>query len=148
MRGAGGEYIPTIDPSQIAINYITPGDLGVPTAAMGGPTDPVDIYETNFAPENQRNIFRQAMQKRLDVSFRKSFKITDRYTVQYAFNIFNVTNTTSLDVPQDQTQIRQADPVRMLELRRMRSTGEQLRTRVLCELWADRHQSGRYNGVR
>lgn len=26
----------------------------------------------------------------------------------YEFNIFNLTNTTSLDVPQDQTQIRQA----------------------------------------
>jgi hypothetical protein len=29
--------------------------------------------------------------------------------VQYEFNLFNVTNTTSLDVPQDQTQIRQND---------------------------------------
>jgi hypothetical protein len=27
--------------------------------------------------------------------------------LQYEFNIFNVTNTTSLDVPQNQTQIRQ-----------------------------------------
>jgi hypothetical protein len=29
--------------------------------------------------------------------------------VLYEFNIFNITNTTSLDVPQDQTQIRQSD---------------------------------------
>jgi hypothetical protein len=108
-RGAGGEYLPTIDPSQIAINYITPGDLGVPTAAQGNPTDPVDIYETDFAPENQRNIFRQALQKRLDISFRKAFHPTSRIAVLYEFNIFNVTNTTSLDVPQDQTQIRQND---------------------------------------
>jgi hypothetical protein len=107
FRGAGGEYMPTIDPSQIAINYVTPGNKGVPTAAMGGPTDPVDIYETDFAPENQRNIFRQAMQKRLDVSFRKNFRIKDRVTILYEFNIFNITNTTSLDVPQNQTQIRQ-----------------------------------------
>jgi hypothetical protein len=28
-------------------------------------------------------------------------------SLQYAFNIFNLTNTTSLDVPQNQTQIRQ-----------------------------------------
>ncbi len=106
-RGAGGEYIPTIDPTQIAINYITPGNKGVPTAAQGNAGDPVDIYETDFAPSNQRNIFRQAFQKRLDVSFRKSFQATHRIAVQYEFNIFNVTNTTSLDVPQDQTQIRQ-----------------------------------------
>jgi hypothetical protein len=49
------------------------------------------------------------MQKRLDISFRKSFHVNDRIAVQYEFNIFNVTNTTSLDVPQDQTQIRQND---------------------------------------
>jgi hypothetical protein len=106
MRGAGGEYIPTIDPSVIAINYITPGNKGVPVSTG---TDPQDIYETDFAPTNQRNIFRQAFQKRLDLSFRKTFKVSDRISVQYAFNVFNVTNTTSLDVPQDQTEIRQSD---------------------------------------
>ena len=107
MRGPGGVYYPTIDPSEIAINYVAPGSQGVPTAAQGNPGDPVDIYETDFAPNNQRNIFRQAMQKRLDISFRKSFHPTSRISVLYEFNIFNVTNTTSLDVPQDQTQIRQ-----------------------------------------
>jgi len=106
MRGPGGNYIPTIDPSIIDINYIAPGQKGVPVSTG---TDPQDIYETDFAPNNQRNIFRQAFQKRLDISFRKSFKVSERVAVQYAFNIFNVTNTTSLDVPQDQTQIRQAD---------------------------------------
>jgi hypothetical protein len=45
----------------------------------------------------------------LDLSFRKSFHAGSKVTVQYEFNIFNLTNTTSLDVPQDQTQIRQAD---------------------------------------
>lgn len=106
-RGPGGEFYPAIDPSEIAINYVAPGTNGVPTAAMGGEGDPVDIYETDFAPNNQRNIFRQAMQKRLDISFRKSFHPTQRIAVLYEFNIFNVTNTTSLDVPQNQTQIRQ-----------------------------------------
>ena len=107
FRGPGGEFYPAIDPSEIAINYVAPGTNGVPTAAMGGEGDPVDIYETDFAPNNQRNIFRQAMQKRLDISFRKSFHPTQRIAVLYEFNIFNVTNTTSLDVPQNQTQIRQ-----------------------------------------
>jgi hypothetical protein len=107
FRGAGGQFYPTIDPSEIAINYVAPGTNGVPTAAMGAQGDPVDIYETDFAPNNQRNIFRQAMQKRLDISIRKSFHPTERIAVLYEFNIFNVTNTTSLDVPQDQTQIRQ-----------------------------------------
>jgi len=107
FRGSGGSYIPAIDPTQIAINYLQPGQKGVPTAAQGNAGDPLDTYESDFAPGDQRNIFRQAFQKRLDVSIRKSFGITDRVKMLVALNIFNVTNTTSLDVPQNQTQIRQ-----------------------------------------
>ncbi|MGB8260387.1 MAG: carboxypeptidase regulatory-like domain-containing protein [Terracidiphilus sp.] len=102
-RGPGGSYYPTIDPTQIAINYVQPGDLGVPISTGN---DPQDIFETAFN-KGQRNIFRQAAQKRLDLSVRKNFKITEKIGVQYELNIFNVTNTTSLDVPQDQAQIRQ-----------------------------------------
>jgi hypothetical protein len=102
-RGTGGNYIPAIDPSQIDIHYVAPGQMGVPVSTG---SDPQDIYETDFAP-GQRNLFRQATQKRLDISFRKSFRPNERVSLQYAFNIFNLTNTTSLDVPQNQTQIRQ-----------------------------------------
>ena len=108
FRGTGGDYIPTVNPDDIAINYIAPGNKGVPTAAQGNEGDPVDIYETDFSPGNQRNIFRQAMQKRLDISIRKNFHVTDRVAIQYEFNVFNLFNTTSLDIPQDQTQIRQS----------------------------------------
>jgi hypothetical protein len=107
FRGTGGNYIPTIDPTQIAIQYLQPGQNGVPTAAMGGATDPVDVYETDFAPGDQRNIFRQAAQKRVDVSIRKQFKVSDRIHLLYAFNVFNLFNTTSMDVPQNQTQLAQ-----------------------------------------
>ena len=104
FRGSGGSYIPYIDPTQIAINYVQPGQKGVPVSTG---SDPQDIYETDFAPSNQRNIFRQAPQKRVDLSLRKSFHPTERFGLQYEFNVFNLTNTTSLDVPQDQAQIRQ-----------------------------------------
>ena len=104
-RGTGGSYIPAIDPTQIAINYLAPGQDGIPTQVGN---NPADIYETDFAPTNQRNIFRQSPQKRLDLSARKSFHPTEKVTVQYEFNVFNVTNTTSLDVPQDQTEVRQS----------------------------------------
>ncbi|MGD0630513.1 MAG: carboxypeptidase regulatory-like domain-containing protein [Terracidiphilus sp.] len=106
QRGSGGSYIPTVDPSQIAINYLKPGEKGIPVSTGN---DPQDIYETDFAPSDQRNIFRQAFQKRADISFRKNFQITERYSVLYAFNIFNIFNTASLDVPQNQTQIAQSD---------------------------------------
>ncbi|HEY1256978.1 MAG TPA: carboxypeptidase regulatory-like domain-containing protein, partial [Terracidiphilus sp.] len=104
FRGTAGAYIPTIDPTQISINYLSPGQMGIPTSTG---SDPQDIYETAFAPSGQRNLFRQAMQKRLDLSIRKTFHATNRIDLQYEFNIFNITNTTSLDVPMDQAQIRQ-----------------------------------------
>jgi Carboxypeptidase regulatory-like domain len=105
FRGAGGDYIPAIDPTQIAINFLQPGEKGIPVSTG---TDPQDIYETDFAPSDQRNIFRQAFQKRVDLSLRKDFKVSERVNLQYAFNVFNVFNTTSLDVPQNQTQIAQS----------------------------------------
>ncbi len=103
FRGSGGSYIPTLDPSQVSINYVPAGQMGVPTSTG---SDPTDIYETNFAT-GQRNLFRQAMQKRLDLSVRKEFHLSEKFGLQYQLNVFNVTNTTSLDVPMDQGQIRQ-----------------------------------------
>ncbi|MGB6975235.1 MAG: carboxypeptidase regulatory-like domain-containing protein [Terracidiphilus sp.] len=103
FRESGGDYIPQIDPSQIAIQYVAPGTDGVP---MSTGSDPSDIYETSFNV-GQRNIFRQAMQKRLDLSLRKDFKVTERVKIQYELNIFNLTNTSSADIPQNQAQIRQ-----------------------------------------
>ena len=105
FRDKAGDYIPAIDPTQIAINYVAPGQMGVPVSTGN---DPSDIFETDFA-HGQRNLFRQSMQKRLDLSVRKSFHVTGKIDLQYELNIFNVTNTTSLDVPMDQGQIRQND---------------------------------------
>ena len=100
-----GSYIPAIDPSQIAIRYLQPGTDGIPVSTG---SDPSDIYETDFAP-GQRNLFRQAFQKRADLSVRKDFHPAEKLTLEYRFSVFNVTNTPSFDVPQNQTQIRQAD---------------------------------------
>ena len=103
FRDAGGNYIPYIDPSQIAIHYLTPGTDGIPVSSG---TEPSDIYQTAFNV-GQRNLFRQSPQKRLDLSLRKGFRISEKVKAQYEFNVFNLTNTTSLDIPQDQAQIRQ-----------------------------------------
>ena len=102
-RGSGGSYIPAIDPTQISINYLQPGQDGIPISTGN---DPQDIYETDFAPP-QRNIFRQAAQKQINLSLRKQFKFAERYSAQYEFNVFNLTNTASFDVPSNQGQIRQ-----------------------------------------
>jgi hypothetical protein len=96
--------MPAIDPSQIAINYLQPGQKGIPISTG---TDPQDIYETDYPPP-QRNIFRQPSQGQLNLSLRKVFKITEKHSLQYEFNVFNVTNHASFDVPMNQGQIRQS----------------------------------------
>ncbi len=106
-RGIGGEYTPTLNPNQIAIDYLAPGQGGVPPASAGGSTDPVDVYETAFAPGDQRNIFRQGPQRSLDLSLRKEFHIKGRVAMLYQFDVYNITNTTSMDVPQDSATIGQ-----------------------------------------
>ena len=57
-----------------------------------------DDFETNFTT-GQRNIFRQAWQKRADISVVKATPITERVSVRYSLDIFNLTNTASFDVP-------------------------------------------------
>ena len=103
FRDKGGNYLPYVNPSQIAINYLQPGTNGIPVSTGN---EPSDIYETSFNV-GQRNIFRQAPQRRLDLSLRKAIRITERIKAEYQFNVFNLTNTTSMDIPQDQAQIRQ-----------------------------------------
>jgi hypothetical protein len=60
-----------------------------------------DPYETNFIDSGQRNIFRQTWQKRADISFVKTTFVTERVSVKYTFDIFNLTNTPSFDIPID-----------------------------------------------
>ncbi|HWG22023.1 MAG TPA: carboxypeptidase regulatory-like domain-containing protein [Terracidiphilus sp.] len=105
-RDSSGNYYPAIDPSQITIPTIDPQNntLGVPPCTG---SEPCDYFETNFVP-GQRNIFRQAAQRRLDMSVRKAFRFTERVGMEVQFNAFNITNTTSYDIPQDQTDIGQA----------------------------------------
>jgi hypothetical protein len=105
FRGPGGTYLPAIDPSYISIPYLQPGQKGIPACTSN---EPCDYYETDFT-KGQRNIFRQAVQKRLDLSMRKSFAFGKDYALQYEFNVYNVTNTPSFDVPMNQTDIGQSD---------------------------------------
>ncbi|HVN92397.1 MAG TPA: TonB-dependent receptor [Terracidiphilus sp.] len=70
----------------------------IPEGTMGVPNG--DTYETNFIT-GERNIFRQSWQRRLDASLVKDLAIHDRYTVRYTFDVYNVTNTASFDIPQN-----------------------------------------------
>ena len=60
-----------------------------------------DPYETTFIAKGQRNIFRQPWQRRADISIVKTTKVNDRVSVKYTFDVFNLTNTASFDIPID-----------------------------------------------
>ena len=69
--------------------------------ALNGAIPGNDPYETNFIASGERNIFRQSWQRRADLSIAKTTAITERVSLKYTFDIFNLTNTASFDIPID-----------------------------------------------
>jgi hypothetical protein len=89
---------PALDPDCFTLPLLAPG------ATVEGKVEAIpsnDPYETNFITSGQRNIFRQPWQKRADFSIGKTTKISDRLSAKYTFDVFNLTNTTSYDIPID-----------------------------------------------
>jgi hypothetical protein len=70
----------------------------LPAGGLGGAIPTSDPFESGFTT-GQRNIFRQNFQKRADASLIKVLNLKDRYNLKYTFDVYNLTNTTSLDVP-------------------------------------------------
>ncbi len=89
---------PALKASCFTIPILQPGGLG---GGIPGGTNP-DTFETNFIPNGgQRNIFRQSWQKRADISLVKVLNLTERFSVKYTFDVFNLTNHPSFDIPID-----------------------------------------------
>jgi hypothetical protein len=83
------------------VSALRPECFGLPLLGAGGLNGAVpatDPFETGFAT-GQRNIFRQAFQKRADASLVKMTKFNDRYALKYTFDVYNLTNTSSFDIP-------------------------------------------------
>ena len=83
---------------------LKPGCFGIPLlspGALNGAIPSNDPYETNFIAHGQRNIFRQSWQRRADVSLMKITQITERSSLKFTFDVFNLTNTASFDIPID-----------------------------------------------
>ncbi len=74
-----------------------PGTNGVPPCDPG--TGACDFFETGFATVNQRNIFRGPFQNRFDFGVFKEFRITERFTLRYDAQLFNIFNHPSFDIP-------------------------------------------------
>ena len=81
-------------PSCFGLPLLNPGDLN-------GAIPANDPYETNFIANGQRNIFRQTWQRRADISLIKTMQITERSSLKFTFDVFNLTNTASFDIPID-----------------------------------------------
>jgi hypothetical protein len=84
---------PALNAACFTVPLLSPGDLN-------GAIPPGDTFETNFTT-GQRNIFRQPWQKRADLSIVKLTKLTERFSLRYSFDVYNLTNTPSFDVPID-----------------------------------------------
>jgi hypothetical protein len=87
------------------------GSGGVPPCGVSTGGAPVcDIFETGFA-SGQRNIFRQAFQKRADASLVKTLKLTERTALKYSLDVFNLTNTSSFDIPSNEPNFGTYNPL-------------------------------------
>ncbi|MFY9529132.1 MAG: TonB-dependent receptor, partial [Candidatus Acidiferrales bacterium] len=84
---------PALKASCFGLQLLNPGDLN-------GAIPPGDVFENGFA-SRQRNIFRQSWQRRADVSIVKLTQLSDRFALKYSFDVFNLTNTPSFDIPVD-----------------------------------------------
>jgi hypothetical protein len=91
--------LPALNAACFTIPLLAPG-------ALGGAIPTNDPYETDFTT-GERNIFRQAWQKRLDISIVKNTHLTERLNLRFSFDVFNVTNTPSFDIPIDDVEQNQ-----------------------------------------
>ncbi len=95
LTGASGAYGPlALNADCFTLPLLAPG-------ALNGAIPSNDPYETDFIASGQRNIFRQGWQKRGDISIVKTTQITERLSAKYTFDVFNITNTPSFDLPID-----------------------------------------------
>lgn len=91
---------PALNAQCFTLPLLSPGALNgaIPGASSNNPTG--DTFESNFT-SGQRNIFRQTWQRRADISILKATQLTERYSLKYSFDVFNLTNTPSFDIPID-----------------------------------------------
>ena len=90
---AGAGTTPALKASCFTLPLLQPG-------ALGGAIPPGDTFETNFSSTG-RNLFRQAWQRRTDISLVKDLLITERVKLKFTLDVFNLTNTASFDIPID-----------------------------------------------
>ena len=82
---------PALNPNCFTLPLLSPG-------ALNGAIPAGDTYETTYTT-GQRNIFRQPWQRRTDLSLIKLTQLTERVSARFTFDVFNLFNTPSFDIP-------------------------------------------------
>ncbi len=109
LTGANGATpgVPALKPTCFTVPLLYPCSSTVvanPQSADGSfPCSAIpdgDMFETNFT-SGQRNIFRQPWQSRADLSVVKTTQLTERFSLKYSFDVYNLTNHPSFDIPID-----------------------------------------------
>jgi hypothetical protein len=109
VTGANGATpgVPALKPNCFTVPLLYPCSSTVvanPQSADGSfPCSAIpdgDMFETNFT-SGQRNIFRQPWQSRADLSVVKTTQLTERVSLKYSFDVYNLTNHPSFDIPID-----------------------------------------------
>jgi hypothetical protein len=90
-----------IDASKLYIPTLAPGTHGVPPCTAAGACDTV---EAAFGSAG-RNTFRGPFQTRLDLSVAKTFRISDRYSLRYSAEAYNIANHPSFEAPNNSTSL-------------------------------------------
>jgi hypothetical protein len=99
VSGASGAWTPSGGASALKPQCFTLPLL--PAGGLNGAIPSNDPYETGFTT-GQRNIFRQSFQKRADASLVKVTTFDkERFSVKYTLDVYNLTNTSSFDIPGD-----------------------------------------------
>jgi len=101
LTGSSGAHSNPLDPNSFALKASCFGLPLLSPGALNGAIPANDPYETNFIDHGQRNIFRQTWQKRWDLSLSKTTQITERSSLKFTIDVFNLTNTASFDIPID-----------------------------------------------
>jgi hypothetical protein len=98
--GTSGAFgTPALNQNAFAVPLLSPGEKGVPPCGQSTAGNTIcDTYETDFT-SGQRNIFRQAYQKRADIAIVKVTQFSNVISARYSLNVFNLTNTSSFDIP-------------------------------------------------
>ncbi|HUY13636.1 MAG TPA: carboxypeptidase regulatory-like domain-containing protein [Terriglobia bacterium] len=94
---------PVLNSKGFTVPLLQPGQGGVPPCVTVGGAQQCDTYETGFGPSG-RNIFRSPFQPQMNFSVMKDFKLSEKFTLNYRADFFNLFNWTSFDAPNNNVQ--------------------------------------------